>query len=344
MCDWESENREGRGLDFARNRDLPGWAVVDIGTCGDTDLVIPARYRGEPVTRIAASAFDSCDFMTGITIPDSIRSIDRMAFFNCTGLTDIKLPEGVLQLGSQAFYGCSGLTHITIPAGVKSMGACLFPYCNRLERLVVAKENPVYHSAGNCIIETAGKTLVSVCQNSVLPQDGSILTLGEQVFFGSGINDVFLPDSITAIGKGAFEYNGCLTEITIPNRVTTIGDYAFFLCSELTEVTLGTRVTTVGSCAFRECRRLPRIVLPNGVSEIGSQSFYDCNSLADVTFSRSVAIIGMGAFAGCRQLVDIHFQGTKDEWKKIRKGNRWDRGTGEYTVSCTDGILRKQEA
>ena len=62
------------------------YIVVGIGTCKDTDLVIPSIYRGKPVTSIGDSAFYGCTGLTSVTIPDSVTSIGLEAFEGCTGL------------------------------------------------------------------------------------------------------------------------------------------------------------------------------------------------------------------------------------------------------------------
>lgn len=53
-------------------------------------------------------------------------------------------------------------------------------------------------------------------------------------FRGSGIMEVYIPNSVTSIGYGAFQ--GCtgLTSIVIPDSVTSIGDEAFRFCLDLT--------------------------------------------------------------------------------------------------------------
>ena len=80
--------------------------------------------------------------------------------------------------------------------------------------LTVAEGNIVYHSAGNCIIETASKTLIAGCKASVIPSDGSV----------------------TSIAEDAFSYCRSLTSITIPSSITSIGKYAFNHCDNLTSV------------------------------------------------------------------------------------------------------------
>ena len=43
----------------------------------------------------------------------------------------------------------------------------------------------------------------------------------------SGVTEVVIPDSVTAIGEGAFSGCSSLTSIVIPDRVTAIGAGAF---------------------------------------------------------------------------------------------------------------------
>ncbi len=61
--------------------------IVDyLGSC--TDLVIPSKIEGWPVTSIRKYAFSSVDF-TSISIPDSIETIGEYAFSNCASLKDV---------------------------------------------------------------------------------------------------------------------------------------------------------------------------------------------------------------------------------------------------------------
>ena len=175
--------------------------------------------------------------MTSITIPDSITSIGERAFENCSGLTSITIPDSVTNIGNYAFWNCSGLTSITIPDSVTHIGWGAFEWCDGLESITVERDNPNYHSAGNCIIETASKTLIAGCKNSVIPNDGSVTSIGDYAFGGcSGLTSITIPDSVTSIGYYAFSYCSSLTSVIIPNSVTSIGYRAFYECSDLTTI------------------------------------------------------------------------------------------------------------
>ena len=271
----------------------------------------------ESLTSICAYAFNGSDDgfpkLTNITIPDSVTSIGTWAFIGCTGLTSVTIGSGVTSIGERAFYGCTGLTSITVAAG-----------------------NTVYHSAGNCLIETASGTLIAGCNASVIPDDGSVTSIDDQAFYGcTGLTGITIPDSVTSVGEQTFSGCTSLTSVTIPDTVTSIGYYAFYGCTGLTSITIPDSVTSIGDGAFSGCTGLTSVyitdlaawcgisfsydanplqyahnlylddelvtelVIPEGVTNISAFAFYGCTSLTSVTIPDSVTSIGSWAFSGC---------------------------------------------
>ena len=103
--------------------------------------------------------------------------------------------------------------------------------------IVVAEGNPVYHSDGNCLIETASKTLIAGCNNSIIPVDGSVTSIGEFAFsYCPELTSVFIPDSMTSIDNSIFAGCNNLTSIVIPDSVTSINEYALTGCPALTSI------------------------------------------------------------------------------------------------------------
>ena len=209
---------------------------------------------------IGSSAFYKCTGLTSITIPNSVTSIGSSAFSSCTGLTSITIPDSVTGIDNGAFSWCTGLTSVTIGNGVTRISSSAFMGCTGLVNISVAVDNTKYHSSGNCLIETASKTLILGFNTSVIPSDGSVTSIGEDAFRGcSGLTSITIPNSVTSIGDSAFQ--GCtgLTSITIPNSVTSIGSSTFSGCTGLTSVTIGNSVTSIDWCAFYCCTRLTNI-------------------------------------------------------------------------------------
>ena len=221
------------------------------------------------------------------------------------------ISRSITSIGEWAFSSCKGLTSIIIPDSVTSIGCEAFSHCSGLTSIIVAQDNPIYHSSGNCIIETASKTLISGCQNSVIPDDGSVTSIGNDAFSGcSGLTSITIPGSVTSIGEWAFSYCSGLTSITIPDSVTSIGNDAFSGCSGLTSITIPDRVTSIGEWAFSYCSGLTSITIPDSVTSIGEWAYYNCSNLTSITIPDSVTSIRSSAFYDCSNLTSINIPGS----------------------------------
>ena len=183
------------------------------------------------MTSIGGQSFESCNSLKSVTILGNDAIIGGHAFNNCTALESLVLSEGVVEIGSQAFYDCPSLTTLIIPKSVTKISTNAFIGCSGLETIVVEDGNSVYHSAGNCLIYTSAGWMELGCKNSVIPNDGSVVSVSgfEDCI---GLTSITIPEGVKSIGS----FSGCinLTSITIPRSVTTIGQYSFSGCDNLT--------------------------------------------------------------------------------------------------------------
>lgn len=92
------------GLSYAKRPDSKSYAVTGMGTCKDTNLVVPAVYEGLPVVEIKERAFENNTIIITVKLPDSIISIGNKAFSGCTALIKISMPEKA-EVGTDVFRG-----------------------------------------------------------------------------------------------------------------------------------------------------------------------------------------------------------------------------------------------
>ena len=241
----------------------------------------------------------------------------------------------VTEIDSGAFLSCYSLTDIIIPDTVRSILQPAFLFCSSLSSITVSPDNPVYHAQGNCLIETESKTLVAGCKSSVIPDDGSVVTIGSYAFDCSNITTINIPDTVTSIETYAF-YGSDLTNIFIPQSVTSIQQYAFAGCSDLQSITVDPNnptyhaqgnclidtesktliagcknsvipddgsVVSIGTMAFWNTN-LSNIVIPFGITSIESWAFYN-NKFTSVSIPNSVIKIESGAFSYCDYLTNV---------------------------------------
>lgn len=116
--------------------------TVDIVSCDRAikgDYIIPNTIEGYPVTSIGKSfspasrwAFEGCENLTSIVIPDSVTLIGISAFSSCYNLKKIVMGSGVSTIGESAFYNCLALKEITIPENITKIDTGAFEKVNNL--------------------------------------------------------------------------------------------------------------------------------------------------------------------------------------------------------------------
>ena len=108
------------------------YTVIDDGVSiiGYTGLggnvVIPDTLEGKNVVSIGNHAFENCDILTSITIPEKVTSIGEYAFGNCNILTSITIPKNVTSIGEWAFEDCSAMQAATFEGAPPTLGESVF--------------------------------------------------------------------------------------------------------------------------------------------------------------------------------------------------------------------------
>ena len=185
-----------------------GKSVTVSGTSGKpTQLNIESSilYNGTnyTVTKIATWAFNACNTLTEVTLPNTVDEIGYQAFFKCSNLTKVIIPEGVTKIGQAAFYGCSQLTSITIPSTITNMDTAF---------------------SGNTALSHVTLT-------------NGISKISSNAFERcTGLTEVEIPASVDQICP--FAFNGCtnLKRVLLEKNIKTINVNAFKDCTNLSDV------------------------------------------------------------------------------------------------------------
>jgi hypothetical protein len=273
-------------------------AVTGIGSCTDTDIIIPSTYNNYAVTSIASSAFSNNNNITSVTIPGSVTDIGSKAFYYCSNLANVELSNGIKTINSSAFRSCAitsieipdsvtsigdsafsscALTSVKLGAGVETLGNNVFAYNYNLTEIIISEDNAVYQSIDGSLYSKDGTQLIKC-----------------------------MP--------------GTKTSFTVPNGVVHIGSSAFANCDSLTNIVLCDTVTTIGDSAFSYCRGLTNITMSNNITTIDRYAFRGCEQLTSISLPATIVSINDFAFETCNRLSRVDYAGTIDQWAQIKFG------------------------
>ncbi len=220
--DTEASQQDTEQMDFEYTvRD--GVASVTGYLGSDTHVVIPAYINGIQITSIANNAFQNCEnlqtielpeglqsigawafaesSLTEIEIPDSVSEIGENAFINCVSLKKVKLPRDLAEIKTRCFFGCSGLTQFNLPQGLQRIGDWALAYTPFV---------------------------------SLELTDATITEIGAGAFAGcENLENVKLPSGVKVVKAGAFQNCTKLASVVIPDEVETVAYSAFYGADEV---------------------------------------------------------------------------------------------------------------
>ena len=246
-----------------------------------TEVVVSSGVR-----QICREAFAGCTNLVSVYMEDGdccVNGIDGDAFAHCQKLASVRLPDGLCRISSYAFEGCNSLLEVKLPEhcltafngfewckGLKriEIGRTYYfeaqyatlPGCESLFEIVVPTNDETFAVWNGILYSKDGKFLVRcpprLPNGEIKVRDG-VIGICPMAFESCTIKSVSLPDSLKAIGYGAFQ--GCtnLVSLTIPADLILVDGKAFHGCRSLrTVVFLGKKRPEIGEDAFPECTKL----------------------------------------------------------------------------------------
>lgn len=250
----------------------------------------------DTVMSIAEGAFNGCQAMKEIRLPEALDHLENYTFCNCQSLISVRIPVSVTEIGSGCFEECKSLTEIILPDGLKKLLPQAFNGCISLQAIS-------------------------------LPE--SLESIDDGVFYNcTSLKEVLIPDGVNQLGSLAFF--GCinLTTVNIPAECELYSPnnyfYQFEGCASIRKFSVSEKspyysfsegilynkegnflirsfsteqiihilegVFTIGPKAFSHsiCEE---IIIPDSVTELGSMAFFNCTNLKEIRFSRNITKI-----------------------------------------------------
>lgn len=272
------------------------------------------------VANIAVGAFQDCEDLTEIQIPQSVTDIGWGAFWGCTKLTRVDLPDGVTRIWASTFRNCFSLVDVKFPAGLKGIEDHAFRSSSITKAVIPEGVEYIGESAFQDCTDLASLTLPD-----------SLITIYPWAFWGcESLKRVEIPANVSNIAQQAFTECGSLQEIVVDENnadYSSKADGALYNKEGTTlihvpggitgEYTVADGVEVIGGYALQYCRSITGVTIPEGVTTIWINAMEGMDELLWVKIPASVTRIDSSAFYDCDKLTDIYFGGTKHQWDQF---------------------------
>ncbi len=291
----------------------------------------------EGVESIGESAFEYCQQMEKLVIPNSVIYVGHNAFSD-TGLGEIEILSKNLTMESYAF-GSSSLDKLivgieNVPANAFSMTINDLVLLDTVKTIGYSAFNDVRNSVviPSSVKEIGGGTHFQDVKKMTIGMENipvaianhhnletlelldTVRTIGDYAFDHTLLTELIIPNGVTTIGRSSFQANK-ITKLMIPSSVTTIGDEAFS-GNLISNLSIESGVTEIGLRTFAY-NQITNLSLPNSLIEIG-QCAFEQSQISNLTIPNSVQTIGNGAFK-YNQITSLKFQDSADNPSNLKE-------------------------
>lgn len=191
------------------------------------------------------------------------------------------------------------------------------------EKLLFAK---VPSSAEGIQLLEIGVRAFSSCSHlRSISFSNNLEAIGEGAFSHcSSLETIDLPETVYEIGESAFAKSG-LKSVVFPSEITEIPARCFEDCKNLRSITFFHNPKSLGSLCFSGCEHLESIDLGFVIDEIPDGCFMG-SGLRSISLPHSIKRIGISSFSRCRQLTSIYYDGTAEDFRRIKFSMNWNKG------------------
>ncbi len=237
--------------------------VLYIGNCLiKAKPTVKGKYIIKEGTQVIAShAFDGCNYLSDIEIPQSVRYIGSDAFF-CTELEEVKKTD--------EWY-----TSQYVDGAICKNGWLLMTDEDVIPKDYTVKDG-ITKIAGGAFSHNEN------IESITLPE--GVTTICEEAFFDTkNLNKINFPDSLETIGAQAFCGSG-IQEVKCGKNLREIDTWAFSDCNNLERVEFPDGFSRLRYGAFHRCQNLKTLLFPDTIWKIAWTSFWECDNLKEIFY------------------------------------------------------------
>lgn len=327
--------------------------LTPLGRNQDT-IVIPSRVDGKTVISVGrdytgGSTDDykvfSGNYLTHVTIPDTVTTIGSFAFADNTKLKTVTIDGGLVSIGTAAFAGCTSLKEIILPDSVTTIGAYAFAGITKtngqnavsvnfpydagawtrdeawyytemsLEKLNISTRSVLNNIRPYAFLNTAQLTSINI-PNSLTEIDYTMFdgsSLESINVYGGNTDLINVGDAVYSLDRTILFYYPIYGSdaFTLHPNTTSIASRAFYNNKTLINITFNNNLASIGANAFEHAAELENVVINAGsaLASIGINAFAYCTKLTSFQFPANINALGEGAFRNCERLTSAVFHG-----------------------------------
>ena len=259
----------------------------DASLLNDTEIILPASYRGLPVVAVADSSSSTVTTLKGfdkvekITLTSTYGRLGARAFRSLPNLTAVILNSGLKEIGNDCFYCCYKLTSLQLNEGLEKIGSRAFYDVGVADYYIPSTVKSIeglaffYYPSDNLDPKTSYKSITVAQGNESYASVDGVL---------------YSKDMTTLV---CYPANKEGQSFTVPSTVTTFGTYCFSYARNIKEFSFGeSQVKTIERLAFNST--VFDIVLPDSVTEITDEMLN--LAFGNLTLSNTIQVIPSFAF------------------------------------------------
>ena len=199
-------------------------AFKDAGSVENVTFTVNTETgKVKGVEKIGISAFDGCNSLQELVLPETVTEVLQGAFANEGALVkaDMSRAASLKKWEKESFKGDTALAEVVLPtaSGITAIPDGAFAGCTSLTG-----------------------------ENLKIPKN--IVTITANAFKESGLKKLYIPNQVTTIGTSSFEACKNLEDVHISNNISIISQSTFKNCEKLEKIEIPVKVDQIGTNAF----------------------------------------------------------------------------------------------